>query len=112
TLPDTVQAAEAYLLLTAHELGTLGLDQWPAQATLALHQAGQVVAQRQSGPLQESLKILTGQRDLLQGQLDEMRHSTSWRVSAPLRCLGRLVRRWKKKGKERGAGGALRRKIK
>ncbi|MHB8354729.1 MAG: PIG-L deacetylase family protein [Burkholderiales bacterium] len=105
TLPGTVQAAEAYLMLTANELGTLGLNQWPAQATLALHQAKKVVAQLR----QDRLSIAC---DQLRAQLTAMRHSTSWRVSAPLRCLGRLVRRWKKKGKERGAGGALRRKIK
>jgi len=95
TLAETVQAAEAYLILTAEELKAQQLDQWPAQATLALRRAEQAVAQLQSGPLQESLKTVTHQRDLLQGQLDEMRHSTSWRVSAPLRCLGRLVRGWK-----------------
>ncbi len=98
TLPETVKAAEAYLMLTADELGALGLDQWPAQATMALRRAEQSLAQCQNGPLQESLKTLTAQRDQLQEQLDEMRQSTSWRVSAPLRCLGRLVRRWRNMG--------------
>jgi len=86
TLPETVKAAEAYLILTAEELRAQQLDQWPAQASLALHQAGKVVAQLR----QNRLAI---ECDQLRAQLTAMQRSTSWRMSAPLRALVSLFRK-------------------
>ncbi|MDE2260344.1 MAG: glycosyltransferase [Betaproteobacteria bacterium] len=150
TLPETVEAAEAYLILTADELGTLKLDRQPGRESLALHRAEKAVAERheearqlneairqlneavgqrdgtigqlnealgqrdekigrlnetvtqlsqdlrfmeeQAHMLRESLNAMTTDRDQLLAALAQMRSSTSWRVTAPMRFVGHLVR--------------------
>ncbi len=73
TLPDRVQAAEAYLVLTPEELKAFGLDHAPADLSRALQRAEAEVQQAQA-------------------RLDSVFASTSWRVTRPLRCAGRLLR--------------------
>lgn len=102
TLPDTVQAAEAYLVLSPDEMKALGLDHAPANLSRALQRAdGEVQhalqeARRQhdtNQALQTELAAVTRQRNDLQAHLHAVLASTSWRVTSPLRCAGRLLRR-------------------
>ncbi|MDE2353564.1 MAG: hypothetical protein KGL17_00950, partial [Betaproteobacteria bacterium] len=88
TLPSHVQAAEAYLVLSPAELKATGLERDPADLSRAL--------QRADAEVQQALQEARTQRDAhqaAQARLDAVLASTSWRVTQPLRCAARLLRR-------------------
>lgn len=88
TLPSHVQAAEAYLVLTCEELKAAGLERDPADLSRALRRA--------DAEVQQALQEARTQRDAhqaAQARLDAVLASTSWRVTQPLRCAARLLRR-------------------
>lgn len=97
SLPPSVKAAEAYLLLTQSQLLESGLMQDTARLSHVLYQAQRVLevqrdtlaAQRIQGEQQRA------QLAVSQAQLDEVLRSTSWRWAAPVRWWGRWVRGWR-----------------
>ena len=95
SLPSTVQAAEAYLMLTAEDLIARGLDKEPQALSQILHQMGQ-----EREVLEQNLAESRKQNIILNQCMTELLASTSWRVTAPMRFLGHL---------RNGDGSAVRR---
>ena len=98
SLPSTVEAAEAYRVLTAQELVEYGLDQEPHTLSGALYRADREQAVLRKTLSQERRRFAQQQdrMGLLNQRLEAKRRGLSWRLTASRRlfghrCKGNLV---------------------
>jgi hypothetical protein len=72
-----------------HPNGRLGFAEWATQYPES--GVGPLIAHQGYGGAGSSLIQLTNENRALQHEIDAMRHSTSWRLTAPIRRLATLL---------------------
>lgn len=87
TLPETVQAAEAYRVLSRDELRAMPGDPDPGRIQRTPEPSGSVRQREPRSEPRAELEALESRAAFLQNTLEEIYQSTSWRVTGPLRWI-------------------------